>query len=64
MTEPDSFHWCSMTGNGHKLKHRNIVPNMRNPFFPVRVNEQRKAVDFPPLEIPESCLDMVLGKWL
>jgi len=51
-------------GNGHKLKQRKFLLNMKN-FFPLRVTEPwprlpREAVESPSLEIFETCLDAVL----
>jgi len=52
-------------GNGHKLKHRKFLLNMRKNFFPQRVMEPwnrlpRETVDSPFLEIFQTCLDVVL----
>ena len=51
-------------GNGHKLKQRKFLLNMRKNFFPLRVTEPwprlpREAVESP-LEIFKPCLDEVL----
>jgi len=52
-------------GNGHKLKHRKFLLNMRKDFFPLRVTEHwnrlpREAVESPSLEIFKTGLDKVL----
>jgi len=51
-------------GNGHKLKHRKFLLNMRKNFFPLRVMEHwnrlpREVVDSP-LELLKTRLDKVL----
>ncbi|KAK4806261.1 hypothetical protein QYF61_013405 [Mycteria americana] len=57
-------------GNGHRLKHRRILLNIRKHFFfPVRVTQHwhrlpREVVESPSLEIFKSHLDVVLGNWL
>jgi len=50
--------------NGHKLKHRKFLLNMRK-NFPLRVTEQwnrlpREVVESPSLEIFKTLLDKVL----
>lgn len=55
-------------GNGNKLKHRRLCPNMRKLVF-YWVMEHwhrlpRRVVESPSLEILKSHLDMVLGSWL
>jgi len=53
------------SGNGHKLKHRKFLLNMRKNFFTLRVTEHwnrlpREAVESPSLEIFRTRLDKVL----
>jgi len=55
--------------NGHKLKHRRFLLNIRRDLFAVRLAGQwhrlsREVVESPFLVIFESCLDMVLGNWV
>jgi len=52
-------------GNGHKLKQRKFLWNMRKNFFPLRVMEHwnrlpREVVKSPSLEILKTRLDVVL----
>jgi len=51
--------------NGHKLKHRSFLLNMKKNFFPLRVTEHwkrlpREVVESPFLEIFKTRLDKVL----
>jgi len=52
-------------GNGHKMKQRKFLLNMRKNFFPLRVMEYcnrlpREVVESPSLEIFKTRLDKVL----
>jgi len=52
-------------GNGHKLKHRKFLLNLRKNFFTLRLMEHwnkltRETVESPSLEIFKTPLDRVL----
>ena len=56
-------------GDGHKLKHRRVLLNIRKHFFTVSVTDHwprlpRDIVESPSLEIFKTQLDTVLGNWL
>lgn len=63
-TEAGSFQLCPVTG-GAPAEVQEVPVNIGN-SFPVRVTEHwhrlPEAMDAPSLEIPKSCLGMVLGK--
>ncbi|KAK4826740.1 hypothetical protein QYF61_010993, partial [Mycteria americana] len=54
-------------GNGHKVKHRRFLLNIRKHFFTVRMTEDwhrlpREVVKSPSLDILKRWLDIVLSK--